>query len=59
VQYLSQAGYSVDTSTSPKNKDFAAKLGTADMVDHTERKDWLVKVLKVKGPYDHATDIIF
>ncbi|KAF2647092.1 GroES-like protein [Lophiostoma macrostomum CBS 122681] len=58
IQYLSQAGYSVTTTSSPKNKDFVSKLGAATVIDHTGQSEALSKELIAKGPYDIVVDMI-
>ena len=58
IQYLSQAGYTVVTTSSPKNKDFVEKLGAAAVVDHTTEPDAVVKELVAQGPYDVVADTI-
>jgi NADPH:quinone reductase-like Zn-dependent oxidoreductase len=58
VQYVAQAGYTVVTTTSPKNKDFVSKLGAVTVIDHTQEQDALVKALVAEGPYDLVVDSI-
>ncbi|PKS11006.1 hypothetical protein jhhlp_002765 [Lomentospora prolificans] len=58
VQYLTQAGYDVVTTTSPKHKDFVAKLGAIKIIDHTEGHDVVLKSLVEQGPYDSVIDSI-
>lgn len=58
VQYLSQAGYSVTTTTSPKHRGFVSKLGAAAVLDHTLEPDVLVHELVAEGPYDLVVDMI-
>lgn len=58
VQYLSQAGYSVSTTSSPKHRDFVSKLGAAAVFDHTTEPDVLVNEIVAKGPYDLVVDAI-
>jgi NADPH:quinone reductase-like Zn-dependent oxidoreductase len=58
VQYVTQAGYSVVTTTSPKHNEFVTKLGASKVVDHTQEKDVLIKALVAEGPYDLVVDSI-
>lgn len=58
VEYLARAGYSVVTTTSPKNKQFVEKLGAATVLDHTMEQDKLVKELITHGPYEVVVDSI-
>ncbi|KAH7393507.1 chaperonin 10-like protein [Cadophora sp. MPI-SDFR-AT-0126] len=58
VQYLSQAGYRVTTTSSPKHRDFVSKLGGGNVVDHTIASDDLVEKLVADGPYDIVIDTI-
>ncbi|KAF9872553.1 alcohol dehydrogenase GroES-like domain-containing protein [Colletotrichum karsti] len=58
VQYLTQAGYHVVTTTSPKHASFVAKLGAVKVVDHTQDPDALVEGLTAEGPYDLVVDSI-
>lgn len=58
VQYLSRAGYTVCTTSSPKHRDFVSTLGAAAVIDHTLESDALVNALVAKGPYDLVIDTI-
>jgi len=58
VQYLSQAGYKVSTTSSPKHRDSVSKLGAAAVIDHTLQPDALVNELVAEGPYDIVVDTI-
>ncbi|WYZ34270.1 hypothetical protein EsH8_I_000546 [Colletotrichum jinshuiense] len=58
VQYVSQAGYDVVTTTSPRHKDIVAKLGASHIVDHTQSPDAIIKELVAQGPYDYVVDSI-
>lgn len=58
VQYLSQARYTVSTTSSPKNRDFVSKLGAVAVIDHTLESDALVNELVAGGPYDVVVDMI-
>ncbi|KAG4420505.1 hypothetical protein IFR04_006325 [Cadophora malorum] len=58
VQYLSQAGYTVTTTSSPKHHEFFSKLGGANVLDHTIEPDDLMKKLVADGPYDIVVDTI-
>ncbi|PVH81601.1 alcohol dehydrogenase GroES-like domain-containing protein [Cadophora sp. DSE1049] len=58
IQYLTQSGYKVTTTSSPKNHDFVSKLGDATIHDHTLESDALVKKLVADGPYEIVVDTI-
>jgi NADPH:quinone reductase-like Zn-dependent oxidoreductase len=58
VQYVSQAGYTVVTTTSPRHKGFVSKLGAVQVVDHTQKQGALVEALVAEGPYDLVVDSI-
>lgn len=58
VQYVTQAGYTVVTTTSPKHRDFASKLGAVKVIDHTQEQSTLVEALVAEGPYDLVVDSI-
>jgi NADPH:quinone reductase-like Zn-dependent oxidoreductase len=58
VQYVTQAGYSVVTTTSPRNKALVDKFGATKVVDHTQDQDSLIKQLVALGPYDLVVDSI-
>ncbi|KAF4445343.1 Zinc-binding alcohol dehydrogenase domain-containing protein cipB [Fusarium austroafricanum] len=58
VQYLTQAGYEVITTTSPKHKDFVSQLGASNIIDHSQEPEKLIKDLTNAGPYDIVLDTI-
>lgn len=58
VQYVTQAGYKVVTTTSPKHESFVSKLGALKVVDHTQDEEALVNELVAEGPYDLVVDAI-
>ncbi|KXG46743.1 Polyketide synthase, enoylreductase [Penicillium griseofulvum] len=58
VQYLTQAGYDVITTTSPRHKDFVSRLGASRVIDHTQAFETTVKALVAAGPYDIVVDAI-
>ncbi|KAG4442600.1 hypothetical protein IFR05_001930 [Cadophora sp. M221] len=58
VQYLSQAGYAVTTTSSPKHHDFVSNLGAASLVNHSLGSEKLVENLIADGPYDILVDTI-
>ena len=58
IQYLSQAGYTVVTTSSPRNHDFVSKLAAAAIFDPTVDADKLVNDLIAAGPYDIIVDMI-
>ena len=58
IQYLSQAGYTVTTTSSPKHHEFVTKLGGANILDHTIEPGDLIKSFVADGPYDIVVDTI-
>jgi NADPH:quinone reductase-like Zn-dependent oxidoreductase len=58
VQYVTQAGYSVITTSSPRNKALVDKFGATKVVDHTMSPDSLTEELVALGPYDLIVDCI-
>ncbi|KAH8703570.1 chaperonin 10-like protein [Talaromyces proteolyticus] len=58
VQYLSQAGYKVITTSSPKNSNFVSNLGATVVIDHTLEQDKIIEAIAVEGPYDLVVDAI-
>lgn len=58
VQYVAQAGYTVVTTSSPRNQDLVSRLGAVKVVDHTQEQGALVKALVSEGPYDLVVDSI-
>ncbi|KAF1937529.1 GroES-like protein [Clathrospora elynae] len=58
VQYLSQAGYTVVTTSSPRNRNFVDKLGAIVVIDHTIKPEALVDQLVAESPYDIMVDTI-
>lgn len=58
VQYLSQAGYHVVTTSSPRNDEFVSKLGATVVIDHTLKHNVIVEKLVAAGPYKVVVDMI-
>ncbi|KAL9123776.1 MAG: hypothetical protein Q9217_006828 [Psora testacea] len=58
VKYATDAGYTVVTTSSPKNHDFVSSLGAAHVIDHTQTADKIVAELKANRPYDTIYDSI-
>ncbi|KAM5350283.1 hypothetical protein ACJ41O_006788 [Fusarium nematophilum] len=58
VQYLTQAGYDVVTTTSPNHEAFVSRLGASQVIDHTQPFEATVKDLIAAGPYDVVLDTI-
>lgn len=58
VGYLSQAGYSVVTTSSPMNRVFVEGLGAEIVLDHTLEVESLVRQLVERGPYDVVVDFV-
>jgi NADPH:quinone reductase-like Zn-dependent oxidoreductase len=58
VQYLTQAGYDVITTTSPRHEAFVSHLGASRVIDHTQPFETTVKELVAAGAYDIVVDTI-
>jgi NADPH:quinone reductase-like Zn-dependent oxidoreductase len=58
TRYISDAGYEVVTTSSPKNESFVSSLGARVVVDHTQNPDAVATELKSHGPYDGILDCI-
>ncbi|KAH7391572.1 alcohol dehydrogenase GroES-like domain-containing protein [Cadophora sp. MPI-SDFR-AT-0126] len=58
IQYVAQAGYTVVTTSSPKNHAFVSKLGAAKVIDHSQASDAIIKALTAEGPFDLIVDTI-
>ncbi|TVY82822.1 Dehydrogenase orsE [Lachnellula suecica] len=58
VQYLSQAGYAVTTTSSPQQHGFVSKLGATTVIDHTLEPEALIDELVAAGPYKIVVDTI-
>jgi NADPH:quinone reductase-like Zn-dependent oxidoreductase len=58
VQFLSQAGYTVITTSSPTNRGFVSKLGATTVINHTLESEALVNELVAEGPYNVVVDMI-
>ncbi|KAL5319867.1 hypothetical protein ACEPPN_012925 [Leptodophora sp. 'Broadleaf-Isolate-01'] len=58
VQYLSEAGYTVTTTYSPKHHDFVSKLGAVTLANHAIKSEKLVEKIIADGPYDIVVDTI-
>jgi len=58
IQYAAQAGYTVITTSSPRNHSFVSTLGAAEIVDHTKPTHTLVAELKKRIPYHTVFDTI-
>jgi NADPH:quinone reductase-like Zn-dependent oxidoreductase len=58
VQYATQAGYTIVTTSSPRNKAAVEPLGAAQVIDHTQLADTIFKALKEQGPYDIVFDTV-
>jgi NADPH:quinone reductase-like Zn-dependent oxidoreductase len=57
IQYLQQAGYTVISTSSPRNNGLVSGFG-ATIVDHTQPAEAVIAELKQRGPYDFAFDAI-
>lgn len=58
VQWVTQAGYDVVTTSSPKHREFVSRLGAIHVIDHTQEFGALLKDLIDQGPYEHVVDTI-
>ncbi|KNG81523.1 putative alcohol dehydrogenase [Aspergillus nomiae NRRL 13137] len=58
VQYATDAGYEVVTTSSPANCDLVQRRGPSCIIDHTKPTEQLLGVLKANGPYDGIFDAI-
>lgn len=58
VQYLTQAGYDVVTTTSPKNRELTSQLGATHFIDHTQDAEIVREALLAAGPYENIVDAI-
>ena len=58
IKYAVSAGYTVVTTSSPKNKDFVSFLGPAHIIDHTLTAGEIVAELQAQGPYNAIFDTI-
>jgi len=58
IQYATQAGYAVVTTSSPRNRSAVEPLGATKTIDHTQPADQLIEALKAEGPYDYIFDTI-
>jgi NADPH:quinone reductase-like Zn-dependent oxidoreductase len=57
IEYLKQAGYTVISTSSPRNTALVSSLG-ATVVDHTQSAEAVISELKQHGPYNFAFDSI-
>ncbi|OGM49808.1 putative alcohol dehydrogenase [Aspergillus bombycis] len=58
VQYATDAGYEVVTTSSPANWDLVQRRGPACIIDHTTPPEQVRDALKANGPYDGIFDAI-
>ncbi|KAH6869519.1 chaperonin 10-like protein [Thelonectria olida] len=58
IQYLTQAGYDVVTTTSPRHETFVSHLGASRVIDHAQPFEATVKELVTAGPYNFVVDTI-
>lgn len=58
IQLTSQAGYTVLTTSSPRNLAFVSKLGAEKVVDHTTSGKEVIASLVAEGPFDFVLDAI-
>jgi len=57
IEYLGQAGYTVISTSSPRNNALVSGFG-ATVIDHTQPAEAVIAALKQHGPYDFAFDAI-
>lgn len=58
IKYASDAGYTVITTSSPRNCDYVASLGAAEVIDHTQPLDEVVAQFEAHGPFHGILDCI-
>jgi NADPH:quinone reductase-like Zn-dependent oxidoreductase len=58
IQFAAQAGYTVVTTSSPRNFASVSKLGAEEVVDHTLSEQDIISAFTSKGPYDFFFDSI-
>jgi hypothetical protein len=58
IQYATQAGLTVVTTSSPHNKAMVESLGATKIIDHTLSSDQVLKAIEAEGPYDYIFDTI-
>ncbi|KAF2742515.1 GroES-like protein [Sporormia fimetaria CBS 119925] len=58
VKYAASAGYTVITTSSPKNREFVRALGAKYVIDHTLPPSSIVSELHAQGPYNKIFDTI-
>ncbi|PIG81415.1 alcohol dehydrogenase [Aspergillus arachidicola] len=58
VQYATDAGYDVVTTSSPANWDLVQRRGPSSTIDHTLPREQLLESIKATGPYDGIFDAI-
>jgi NADPH:quinone reductase-like Zn-dependent oxidoreductase len=58
IQYASQAGYIVVTTSSPKNKAAVKAAGPAKIIDHTQSTEEIAESLKAEGPFDYVFETV-
>lgn len=58
IKYAATGGYTVVTTSSPRNRDFVKSLAPAYIVDHTAPADTVEEEIRQQGPYDAILDTI-
>ncbi|MCJ1277464.1 hypothetical protein MMC21_005277 [Puttea exsequens] len=58
VRYAVTAGYTVTTTSSPRNRDFVSSLGPSYIIDHTLPPASILASLKAQGPFAAIFDTI-
>lgn len=58
TRYASDAGYSVITTSSPRNRAFVETLGATHIIDHSQSEEAILAELKAQGPYHAIIDCV-
>lgn len=58
IQYANQAGYTVVTTSSLRNRDAVAEANPSQIIDHTAAEEAVVSELVAHGPYHTVFDSI-
>ncbi|KAF2432605.1 GroES-like protein [Tothia fuscella] len=58
VQYATQAGYTVITTSSLRNMSTVEQYGAAKVINHTQKTENILAAIEAEGPYDGIFDTI-
>ncbi|KAK4462687.1 chaperonin 10-like protein [Cladorrhinum samala] len=58
ITYAKAAGYTVVTTSSPRNRDYVSSLGPDVVIDHRQSPDQVAKEIEANGPYYRIWDTI-